>query len=757
MKKIVLVLIVFFTSLISFSQEGEVIDGIKKKLKSHKQKDSVKVELILDLAWEYSYFDLRKSISYCNEALEISKSINYDSGLAGAYSIKGNCYRVLTMYDSAYHFLNEALVIRKKQKRKNKIAAVLQNIANIYYQEGKITEAISRYKEAIELSKEAGDQKAMVVAITNLSSVYRQAGLTKKALESFNLAFEINKVLKDQEQESYLYANMATLQSDLGNHAEAVKYGLMAMEAAKKRNDIQQQATVANNLGMFYRASGDLKQSSQYYQESMKLYETIGDSLSLALISNNMANLFIANKQYDLAIFSSLKALRIAKKENATELTYNSLMSLATAYKEKKEFSKALAYVNEARPLVEKNAVKNDIRDMYSDYSDIYYAMKDYKNASDNMLKLMAYTDTLHSENNAQLATTLGMEMELNSKENQIELLEKNAEIKEIELKRQKTMRWFFIGVSSLFALIGLIILFSYRKIKKANVIINEQKHNLEIKNVEISSQKELIEVKQKEIIDSINYAKRIQTAVLSGKEIWNKIAKDHFILFKPKDIVSGDFYWAYNTPNGRSIFALADCTGHGVPGGFMSMLGNSFLNEIVVEDKVFKADAILNKLRDKIIGALDQEGNSQQKDGMDMALCVWNKMDNTLEYAGANNPLWMLRKMAGSGDFNGYEMHEFKPDKMPIGSHTEDLLPFTSQVIQLQKGDIIYLITDGFADQFGGPKGKKFKYKPLKELLLVNHANSMEEQKRIFELAINEWQHGYEQVDDITLIGVRV
>lgn len=741
----------------SFSQEGEVIDGIKAKLKSHKTKDSVKMELMIDLAWEYSFYDFRQAINICDEAIQQSKEINYESGIATALSIKGNSYRAMAIYDSAYYFLNQALAIRQKQNRPNKIAAVMQNLANVYYQEGKTAEAITRYKEAIRISEAAGDNQAVLVATTNLASVYRTIRLTKKALECLNKAFELNKVLKNEEQESFLYGTLATIHSDLGNIDEAIKYGHIALELTKERKDLQNEAAIKNNLGMYYRSKNDLKQAFQYYQESIDLYSQIGDSSGMSSIFNNLANVCLANGQYELAIGSSQKALRLATQFGDTTLMYNSLLTLMDVNTKKHDFKKAMAYGEQAKPLILAYGVMQDLKGMYDSFAELALASGDYKAASDHLIKIIAYTDSINSENNAQLVSNLGVEMELNSKENEIEILNKNAQIKEIELDRQKNLRWFFVGIAFLFAIIGVLILFSYRRIKKANIIINDQKHNLEVQNVEISKQKELVEEKQKEIIDSINYAKRIQTAVLTGPEVWNKISKEHFILFKPKDIVSGDFYWAYNAPNGRAIFALADCTGHGVPGGFMSMLGNSFLNEIVVDDKIFKADTILNKLRDKIIKALDQEGHSQQKDGMDMALCVWNKMDNTLEFAGANNPLWLLRKTVNPNGVETKELIEYKANKMPIGSYTEKLEPFQSQLIQLNPGDTIYLITDGFADQFGGPKGKKFKYKPLMELLSDNQHLSLESQHKAFDRAINEWKHGYEQVDDISLIGVRV
>lgn len=743
--------------LSSFSQEGEVIDGIKSKLKAHKNKDSVRVELIIDLAWEYSFYDFRQAIRLCDDAIRQSKDIDYESGIATALSIKGNSYRAMAIYDSAYYFLNQSLAIRKKQNRPNKIAAVMQNIANVYYQEGKTAEAITRYKEAIRISEAAGDSQAVLIASTNLASVYRTIRLTKKALECLNRAFELNKTLKNEEQESFLYGTLATLHSDLGNIDEAIKYGHIALELTKERKDLQNEAAIKNNLGMYCRAKGDLKQAFQYYEESIELYSQIGDSTGMSSIFNNLANVCLANGQYELAIGSSQKAFRLATQFGDTVLMYNSLLTLMDAYTKKHDFRKALALGEQAKPLILAYGVMQDLKGMYDSFAELALASGDYKAAADNLIKIIAYTDTINSENNAQLVSNLGVEMELNSKENEIEILNKNAQIKEIELDRQKSLRWFFAGIAFLFAIIGVLILFSYQRIKKSNAIINDQKQNLEIQNIEISKQKELVEEKQKEIIDSINYAKRIQTAVLTGPDVWNKISKEHFILFKPKDIVSGDFYWAYNSPNGRAIFALADCTGHGVPGGFMSMLGNSFLNEIVVDDKVFNAAAILNKLRDKIIKALDQEGHSQQKDGMDMALCVWNKMDNTLEFAGANNPLWILKRVKDSDGKENTELIEYKANKMPIGSYTEKLEPFQSQTIQLDKGDTIYLITDGFADQFGGPKGKKFKYKPLMELLSSHHHLSLDSQHKAFERAINEWKHGYEQVDDISLIGVRV
>ncbi len=229
---------------------------------------------------------------------------------------------------------------------------------------------------------------------------------------------------------------------------------------------------------------------------------------------------------------------------------------------------------------------------------------------------------------------------------------------------------------------------------------------------------------------------------------------KNFFILYRPKDIVSGDFYYAQAHKalgSNKEIFYLctADCTGHGVPGALMSMVGISRLNESILEKNIVKPNEILDNVRRGIIDSLNPEGSEEEsKDGMDCVLCAYDFENNKLEFAAANNPLWLVRNR---------EVIEYKADKMPVGKYNDELKPFTLQTIDLQKGDTIYTFTDGFADQFGGPKGKKFKYKQLQDMLLAAVDLPLDTQKEQLNTAFEKWKGDLEQVDDVCVIGIRI
>jgi len=348
------------------------------------------------------------------------------------------------------------------------------------------------------------------------------------------------------------------------------------------------------------------------------------------------------------------------------------------------------------------------------------------------------------------------------------------------QIQMQQIILYLFFALAFVLAGLGFFIYRAYKIKKQSNILLTEKNHEILQQNEEIRQQKEEIEAQRdeigrnrdeiecqrnlaiqqrdeiiyqkKEITDSIQYARRIQQAVLPPKKFFEDIMKDNFFIYnKPRDIVSGDYYWMTEKDN-EIVIAAADCTGHGVPGAFMSLLGVAFLNEIINKNEKLSAAQILDELRNYVIKALHQQGrDTQTRDGMDMALCLLDIKTLSLQYSGANNPLYLIR--------NG-ELIEYKADKMPIGLYDE-AKPFTNNIIQLEKNDTFYIFSDGYADQFGGPKakegGKKFKYSKFKELLITIQSEKMPTQLIILDQTIKDWQQDLFQVDDMLIIGIRV
>jgi len=348
-----------------------------------------------------------------------------------------------------------------------------------------------------------------------------------------------------------------------------------------------------------------------------------------------------------------------------------------------------------------------------------------------------------------------------------------------------KFMHW--PGAVILFAVGSILFLLSYliwskefqKEVvhrKNAEDELTETLEKVQQQNEEILAQRDTV-IRQKEeieeihghITDSINYATRIQSSILPNEDILKEFLSDYFVLFNPKDKVSGDFYWWSHIEN-HTVITAADCTGHGVPGAFMSMLGVSFLREIVNREYITHPGVILRKLRKEIINTLRQKGNETgSQDGMDMALISINHENNTLQFSGANNPLYIIRKgkLNSNNDKiiefeiidskkNGYNFYEIKPDRMPIAIYLK-MDKFSTHEIELQKGDCIYMFSDGYADQFGGPNERKFKYKQFKQLLMQNVDKSMDEQKHILNSKFEEWKGDIEQIDDVVVLGIKI
>jgi serine phosphatase RsbU (regulator of sigma subunit) len=365
------------------------------------------------------------------------------------------------------------------------------------------------------------------------------------------------------------------------------------------------------------------------------------------------------------------------------------------------------------------------------------------------------------AEVRAQRDTLQIQELEINTKQDQIS--QQASKISEQEtvliaqlraIEKQKMLLWFAVIAVLLLSGLGYFIFRAYRIKKQANLVLENKNRLISEQKDKIKKQKDLAEMQRdqiayqnKHITDSIEYALRIQTALLPSLELFTDQV-DHFVLYKPRDIVSGDFYWVAKVEGNKQLIIAADCTGHGVPGAFMSMLGVSFLNEIILNKGIIRPDLIMNALRDDVIHSLKQmEGESSVKDGMDMCICLLDPESRSLQFCGANNPIWIISEG---------ELTEVKADKMPVAVH-EKMHPYTNHWFDLKKGDTFYIFSDGFADQFGGPAQKKFMSKNFKKILTDLQDKSMIEQGAELDRIFEEWRKDVEQIDDVTVIGVRV
>ncbi len=425
------------------------------------------------------------------------------------------------------------------------------------------------------------------------------------------------------------------------------------------------------------------------------------------------------------------------------------------------KYAEAEKYIQRALDLSNQLGSLNGLYSGYSKQTTLYEHMGRDKEALKSLRLAMAYKDSIFNEENKKEILRQEVNFEFEKKQ-AIEQAEHEKELA-VAASEQKRQQLFLVFLAVILLAVIIISFIIYKSLKNSN----KQKQLIEQQKFEVEQQKIIVDNKNKEITDSIIYARRIQQAILPPKEVLSKNLENGFILYKPKDVVSGDFYWMESSDintNGaleKAIFlAAADCTGHGVPGAMVSVVCNNALNRAVREFKLTNPAEILDKVRLLVIETFEKS-EEEVNDGMDIALCSLtfqipsaelNESETvaTLQYAGANNALYMVKTN------DKEKLIEIKPNKQPIGK-VDNPEPFTQHTIKLQKGDTIYMFTDGFADQFGGKKGKKLMYKPFKNLLLSIQDKTMNEQKAMLGQYFEDWKGNLEQVDDVCVIGVRI
>jgi serine phosphatase RsbU (regulator of sigma subunit)/Tfp pilus assembly protein PilF len=551
----------------------------------------------------------------------------------------------------------------------------------------------------------------------------------------------------------------------LGNYPDALRNYFAGLSIEAKVNYPYRKAAILANIGLIYSTQNKSGKALYYHEKALAINNTIKNERGVSNCLNNIAIVYVSKKMLKEALHNYLACISVDTKLNDLRGLSDDYNNIGLCYADLKLYDLALDYYNRSLEIRIKSNNPLGISEAYTNIGSLYYTKKDFVEARKFFLLSLPYSQKIGSKvslayayeylvkieektNNPaeafpylQLyikykdslesveATRLQAETELNYKYDKEKEISRLAQDK--KEAQSKLILYSVCAVLLLIIVFALVLLKRWKQAKEQQQIIAEKNTLLEIKN--------------NEILDSINYAKRIQTAILPSKRSMHLLLENYFIFYQPKDVIAGDFYWMYEYDD-LILFAVADCTGHGVPGALMSVICNNALNRSIIEFNQLKPGNILNKTREIIVADLSKS-NDVVSDGMDIALCTWNKTTGVFHFSGANNPLWIVRKESGL-------LEETKGQKQPIGKHyTYD--DFVSVELVLEKGDRLYLASDGFGDQFGGRDGKKFKNKQFKSFLTEMKDVPFSSQLEKIRTEFFTWKGEQEQVDDVCILGI--
>lgn len=646
--------------------------------------------------------------------------------------------------DSTDLFIDNSLQKIDHTLERKHLLILMASVGNAYRDCGYGSTAITYYKKGLAISKEIKDKHFEGVFRRRIGDVYLGKGLYPEALENLSQGQAVLQELADtmyQDQKQAILLSISQVYSAIGDYSKALDYQLKIMNSVQQDRNQGDSAYIYYNIAYSYFLLKDYDKALNYVWKSETLFDNVGRVDFVAACYKLIGEIYYQRDDYLNALDYYTKANKKFPKNFLGDIA-DLNGDIAATYIKLGQYNKALSCCeNEYKYAMKVTNSKDLIQSWAENLSNAYEGLKDYKSALKYYKISSAYKDSLKLEESKQKIQKLEMKNEFASELQAQELIQKQKDTEiDAKLRQQKLTRNFAIG-GIILLLFGLFFAIrSYNVKRKSNILLAIQKK-------EIEEKKEHIEYIHHEVTQSIEYAKRIQSSIFPDEALLDKYLSDHFIMLQPKDRVSGDFYWwAYIEDS--LVIAVADCTGHGVPGAFMSMLGISFLREIVTKEYITQPDVILRRLRKEIMNTLKQEGKmGEQKDGLDIALISINFNANVLQFAGANNPLYIIR--------NG-NLTEIKADKMPISIY-DKMDKFTNNEFQLNKGDNLYLFSDGFADQFGGASVKKFKYKPFQELLISVSDKSMDEQKKQIFSTFNNWKQSTEQTDDVLVVGLKI
>ena len=688
------------------------------------------------------------------KCMQLADSALSRSMKLGNKGLESECLQMLGVsasnggdFPKALEYQYRSLQIADELKDTNGMANVLNSLGVIYYTKSAYPKALELLLKGLRLASTIKDTATMMTALHNLGLVEMQKGDTAQSLKYFRIAYKYAQILNDKRTLALLNNALGNYYMSINDVESSLTQYSQALVRFREVNDIVGVSRAYNNIGLLYSKMGEFAKSQKSLGESLRLKLEIDDQRGLCSIYHSMGTLYQRKGEYNKSIEWGLKSYQKSRQLGALRTAELAATLLSESYESYGDLTNAIAYLKTARNL---------------------------------------HDSIFSNENSRQMVESeLIWQQEVKQFEKRVE--QEKVEILGSERNRQLVLvRNFFVALSLLIIIFAIFIIRYYRrKIREAKILeyqfleIEKQKEEIAAQRDEIEdqrnaladlawelqqkneattthrdelwTQRDVLTTQKKEITDSIEYAKRIQAAALPNHEVFSQIFPEAFIIYMPKSIVGGDFYWVAKIGKYK-ILAVGDCTGHGVPGGFMSMLGIALLNEIVKREEVRSASQVLDELRDYLISSLQPSRDvTDPSDGMDLVVAIIDEELNVMQYASANMPFYLIRK-----DEAGIpRLKDFWPDRMPIGNY-QIMKPFTNNTIELVPGDIFYFFSDGFPDQFGGSEEKKLCPGRFKQMLLSFHDRPITQQGELLSDSFHRWKGERIQIDDVLVVGVQ-
>jgi len=590
-------------------------------------------------------------------------------------------------------------------------------------------------EQSLQNATELGDTLLMLLSLKNIGLTHYSTNDFERSLDYFTGILKIQELREDQQGVASAYNNIGIIYDELERYPTALDFYHRSLDMKEKIGDQGTIANTINNIGFLYDKINDPVRAYEYFNRALIIDEQQHDTLGIFNSLNNIGLYYFHQQQYDSALRYFNSSLEIGSSlENNYDKAhlYNNISNI---YLRRGNLQRAIESYNQSLSLSEPMDAKARMITSYHGLAEAYKRLGRYRTALDFYKKQSDLKDLVYIERNARKITEIETNYQIQQREKEIELLRKESEIQVLSLSKNRTVTYFLMGGLVFIFILASILYQRYQYRIKSNKVLESQNREIARKNIDI--------------LDSIMYAKGIQDAIRPDPETLKTGINDYFILSQARDIVNGDFYWLA-TVEPYLIIAVMDCTGHGVPGAFMTVMANSLLNQIVLEQGVVAPAEILRLLHGETTNTLHKKKYNQiTSDGMDIGICNFHKETKFMVFSGAKRPFYY---------YKNNKLNVIKGNTQSIaGTLHKKERTFDEKSIQLNEGDAFYLFTDGLVDQFGGPDNKKFMNWRLKHQLNIMQPHIMANQKAHLEAEISNWRGRNEQTDDILIMGVRV